>query len=198
MNDERSAKPPGTITLRDKLKFTGVKNKEIEQEIFRMHMVSMNRLVEAFPNFNFDDFFTITTTVKLNKNMRTCAGRYKKRFDLIELNYNLHMENPGEFIPTYIHELAHAVTRFMYGRGVQSHGHQWRSVMAAMGQKPEVYHAMDTSKFKRKHRRFKYSCECRDNLILTSVRHNKYRRGKASYSCRSCKASLCFEEEVFS
>jgi len=77
----------------------------------------------------------------------------------VRLNPILCFENEDHFMTQTVgHEVAHLVTRVVHGnvktveengkqviKKVRSHGKEWKSVMVALGLKPETYHTYDTS-----------------------------------------------------
>lgn len=130
--------------------------------------------------------------IDLNSRMRSCGGtaQYSPYKSLIKLNYRLHRDNPSEIKNTYLHELAHIITRLKYGRnGVDAHGWQWKSVMRSLGRSPERCHKMDVSALKNKTTRIAYKCGCQVHNI-TKQRHNKIMRGTGSYQCGKCKQKI--------
>lgn len=144
--------------------------------------------------FRTSDLNYIDISVELNTRMRTNGGTARLIGDMgfIQINYRLHKDNPSELKKTYLHELAHILQRYRhgYGKSVKSHGKEWQQIMRELGQEPEVYHKMDVSAYRNKHKRYKYSCGCRD-WNLTARKHNKnVRHGGEIYSCRSCGEKL--------
>ncbi|MCP3867078.1 MAG: hypothetical protein GY703_03100 [Gammaproteobacteria bacterium] len=109
---------------------------------------------------------------------------------LIRYNALLHFENQEEFLSqTVPHEVAHVVTRVIWGPRVQPHGLEWQSVMALFGAKAQRCHDFDTSRSRaRRLKRFTYRCCCGEHQ-LTSIRHNRAHAGQV-YLCRSCGTPL--------
>lgn len=73
---------------------------------------------------------------------------------VLKLNPILLLQDPSEMINNTIpHEVAHAVVRHTWGRGVESHGWQWAMVMWMLGfDNPgsQQYHSMDIAACKGK------------------------------------------------
>jgi SprT protein len=86
---------------------------------------------------------------------------------------------------TVPHEAAHFVAYACHGRGIRPHGPEWQAIMSTFGADPERCHDYDVSGLEaRRLRSFVYHCRCGDHQ-LSSIRHNKVRRG-ARYYCRRC------------
>lgn len=147
--------------------------------------IEMRRIVESAEN-HFNQAFNFT--VAYNDNMRTTIGRAWYRLGLIHLNYRLIERNPAEFMPTFAHELAHLITRQVYGRAATAHGKHWKSVMRVLGFSPERTHNLDTSGLKRRVARVDAFCGCKTHKI-TKTRATKMQNGYM-YSCRSCRVEL--------
>lgn len=103
---------------------------------------------------------------------------------LLEANY---AEYESQTIP---HEVAHYVTRTIWGRRAKAHGAEWKSVMRdAFGLKPDRCHSMDTSIAS--NLPYIYKCACREFSISTR-KHNQYSNGRWA-TCKLCKARLVFD-----
>ncbi len=109
---------------------------------------------------------------------------------VIRYNGLLLRENGEDFLRrTVPHEVAHLITRLVFGSRCRPHGAEWRRVMGFFGADPSRCHAYDTSRARtRTLKEFRYACGCRDHA-LTSIRHNRARRGQR-YLCRSCGGTL--------
>ena len=91
------------------------------------------------------------------------------------------------------HEIAHYVTDRLYGlRNVRPHGAEWQQVMCLLGAEPRATARYDLSGVPvRRQQRFAYRCACMGHSITRS-RHNRIRRGEATYLCRSCKTPIVY------
>lgn len=104
-------------------------------------------------------------------------------------------ENEDTFCrQTVGHEVAHLVAHELLVRAhrpsERSHGATWARVMRAFGLVPERCHHYDVTNAQvRKVERHPYHCACR-TFELSSVRHNKVRKGTAQYKCRCCNQVL--------
>ena len=118
------------------------------------------------------------------------AGQANYRTNRIRLNRQLLEKYTTEFVvQTVPHEFAHLVAHKKFGRRIKPHGHEWRSVMIALGAKPSRTHNFAVSPT-RKLRRYMFQCNCHDKKHeLTSIRYNRIRRG-VIYYCPACKRPL--------
>ena len=77
--------------------------------------------------------------VKLNKRLKTTAGRCFYELGYIDLCYNLLNQLPHQYRDEIIpHELAHMVAWRLYKD--PGHGPQWKGVMVQYGIKPNRFH----------------------------------------------------------
>lgn len=97
---------------------------------------------------------------------------------------------------TVVHEVAHYVCDCLYGLGkTKPHGPEWKSIMKRLGAIPNVTSQYDLVDMPSKtYRQFDYQCSCQKHQ-LSSIRHNKILRGKASYRCRYCNDKLILSDE---
>ena len=118
------------------------------------------------------------------------AGQANYRTNRIRLNRQLLEKYTTEFVvQTVPHEFAHLVAHKKFGRRIKPHGHEWRSVMIALGAKPSRTHNFAVSPT-RKLRRYMFQCNCHDKKHeLTSIRYNRIKRG-VIYYCPACKRPL--------
>ena len=122
-----------------------------------------------------------------------CAGQYIfHAFKGQSLRFNVEMavQNGQAFIDrTVPHEVAHLVAFHLYGPRV-NHGYEWQNIMTQyFNTDPSRCHTYDmTNVTVKRQRRFEYKCDCK-TFQITTVRHNKMRRGK-TYTCRSCREPI--------
>ena len=118
------------------------------------------------------------------------AGQANCRENKIRLNCELLEKHAADFVNhTVPHELAHLIAHRVYGHRINPHGNEWRSVMKSLGVDPSRTHKYEVSKT-RQIRRYTYYCNCPDKKHeLTSIRHNRIRRG-TKYLCGRCKGFL--------
>lgn len=110
----------------------------------------------------------------------------------IRLNAALLRDHPREMIEqTVPHEVAHVVTRWLYGDRAKAHGREWRGVMHAFGKKPAVCHALPTVAARRM-AYYPYRCACPEPRQLSAVRHRRVLAGRSSYRCIQCGANLAY------
>ena len=90
---------------------------------------------------------------------------------------------------TLPHEVAHLVTRVLFGSAIRPHGPEWKGVMDFFGTEARRCHNFDIHPDTvRRLRRFSYACACREHR-LTSIRHNRILKGQR-YLCKRCGATL--------
>ena len=126
------------------------------------------------------------------------AGMYRVHGSSRVIRYNPYLfakyfdDNITTTVP---HEVAHYVVDILYGAlRVKPHGAEWQQVMLSLGAEPSVTGNYDLSGIPvRRQQRHSYQCACTMHNISTA-RHNKIRRGKARYYCRSCKSQLTSAE----
>ncbi len=149
--------------------------------------------------FNTDFKGAYVPPIKFTKRGK-CAGCVSYTGDYVEINFNMVLlrENFEDFISqTVPHEVAHFVTWIQYGHEYSKggkriiHGKSWKGMMTYFGVKQERCHSYNTANSTvRKIKRLSYKCGCMTHK-LTTIRHNKVLRGKASYSCSKCGQKLC-------
>ena len=161
--------------------------------------------VEYFVNKGNEIFNTdLGMPTVLFKKRGTTAGT--AWYDKMELDFNagLLVDNFEHFMnDTIPHEVAHLIDKHVYGHrrtysGKRiSHGQTWKSIMRQLGVDPERCHKMDTSKTAMPITKHIYVCEgCKQELVISQVRHNKLLRGRVKYysHCRGTK--LVFKETL--
>jgi len=122
------------------------------------------------------------------------AGMYLMRKGERQIRYNpwiFARYFDSNLVDTVPHEVAHYTVEQLFGRRcVRPHGKEWQNVMLAFGREPITTCNYDLSGLPmRQVRRFSYQCNCRRHT-LTTYRHNRIRRGLASYLCRHCGTTL--------
>ncbi|NLF29659.1 MAG: SprT family zinc-dependent metalloprotease [Planctomycetes bacterium] len=119
--------------------------------------------------------------------LRTTLGRAFLEDGLIELNARLLTDHPGELVATLIHELAHLVVFWRYGR-VRPHGTQFRTLMRAVNLPADATHDLDVDQYRLRRRRYLYlhcCTHCRTYFISRRVYRNYY--------CTRCGPHSSFE-----
>jgi len=112
----------------------------------------------------------------------------------VQLNSVLFQENVQGFLQDTIpHEVAHLVTRRLYGRAVASHGPEWQHVMRTLGVSPERTHNYDVSNSAVASRLYRFSCACR-TFELTPRKLRSALQGLRA--CRQCKTPLSYAGEA--
>lgn len=121
----------------------------------------------------------------------TTAGKALYQRNQISLNLAIFTREPLSALRETIgHELAHLIVYWLHPNQAKPHGVEWQQTMRMLGLVPQRCHQFAVDDLKRRHiKRFTYVCACKEHL-LTSIRHNKIRRGQTLYSCRGCGEAL--------
>lgn len=119
----------------------------------------------------------------------TCAGKANGIQNWVSFNAILLVENKEQFIErTVTHEVAHIIAYRQFN--AKGHDSTWKAVMSHLGADASRCHTYDTSNAQVKVKnKFIYECECRSDIVLTSVRHNKILRG-ATFRCNQCRSVI--------
>ncbi|MDO3376859.1 SprT family zinc-dependent metalloprotease [Geoalkalibacter halelectricus] len=123
---------------------------------------------------------------------KVAATDFRLRFNLEA--YHLH---PEEMLTdTVPHEVAHLIVAARFGPGCRPHGPEWQAVMRdCFGLNPKRTHSLPLTAARRVERDFIYACKCREHR-LTSIRHQRIRRGKTLYRCNSCGELLSYQDQL--
>ncbi|MGE0640412.1 MAG: SprT-like domain-containing protein [Thermoanaerobaculia bacterium] len=116
-----------------------------------------------------------------NGRLRSTLGRADYRAAAIELNPELLDRNPGELVPTLIHELCHLAAGVRAG-----HGAKWKALMVAAGFPPTVCHRLDLSHLGNRSRPRRYLWLCR----RCGETYPRTRPDARRYRCGSCGGGL--------
>lgn len=123
-------------------------------------------------------------------------GRRKQAQDFrLRFNLEAYALHPADMLDdTVPHEIAHLVVVARFGPGRKPHGPEWQEVMReCFGLAPRRTHQLALTPARNVERCFIYACKCREHQ-LTSIRHERVRRGRSIYSCKSCGEMLRFQE----
>ncbi|EED35255.1 protein SprT [Luminiphilus syltensis NOR5-1B] len=92
---------------------------------------------------------------------------------------------------TVLHEVAHYGVHMAYPpRSVRAHGPEWRSLVSQLGGSPAATFDDNLEGVPtRRQRRHRYHCGCQTHW-LSSTRHNRVLRRKATYHCVQCGRRL--------
>lgn len=92
------------------------------------------------------------------------------------------------------HECAHLVAFSVYGTKIKPHGVEWKQVMQDVYKLPPLVRHNFEVETARQLQRFDYRCQCSEKIHqLTSIRHNKVKRGKAQYRCKTCHTTIAWQ-----
>jgi SprT protein len=81
--------------------------------------------------------------------MRTTLGQARLEEGCVELNPRLLMEHPEELVETLVHELAHLVVYWRYGK-VRPHGREFFTLMRAVNLSGKATHTLNVDHLRRK------------------------------------------------
>jgi len=124
------------------------------------------------------------------------AGMYHAHKDKRYIRYNPYIfakyfdDNLQNTVP---HEVAHYIADMIYGiKKIKPHGREWKNIMHQFGVEASVRCHYDLQGIpQRQHRRFTYTCQCRDYKITTR-RHNMILRGERLYQCPACRTTIMY------
>lgn len=123
--------------------------------------------------------------------MYVVRGHWKLKEQKIRYNPAIFARHFEESCATTIpHEVAHHICYELHGKKAKPHGKEWRAIMLAFGVPAEATCKLDLSDIpQRQLRRFEYICDCTSHQ-LTSIRHNRIKRGQSRYACPKCHQIL--------
>lgn len=155
-------------------------------------------------NKSFKRTFT-TPTIKYEVRGRV-GGIARVTQNIIDFNSVLLMENLDHFIDSTVpHEVAHIIDHVVYGfqhngRKAIHHGRTWKMIMRIFGVDPNRCHTYDVTNAAVKNKaKFHYVCKtCKRDIFVSSVIHNKIRRGQHRYCvrCGHVNGTLVFKQAV--
>jgi SprT protein len=123
------------------------------------------------------------------------AGKWNPRTHTLHWHPVLAAQNEEHYIAqTVPHEVAHFITRAMFGPFPKSHGYEWKTTMHQLGVQAICYHNYDVVQVKKSRSPYKYKCSCMEHMV-GGIRHTKLQRG-IRYTCNRCKGTLTFVEKV--
>lgn len=134
------------------------------------------------------------------------GGMYRYRIDKhtgklkdqeFRFNRVLAKENLQEYLDQICaHEVAHYITRNVWGPSPSPHGPEWQGVMRDVFKlDPSRCHRMDTSRAVKNS--FIYKCACKgENHLLSTKKHNQVQRRSAIFKCKRCGEILEFIQQV--
>lgn len=119
----------------------------------------------------------------------------------MDLNAELFRQNYDDFLKNTIgHEFAHHICFVYWPNAEMAHGPEWKQIMVQLGLNPSRCHNYDVSTVKvKEYNKFEYKCPvCGESQVLTSIRHNKVRKGwnYLHSKCASAKNPLIFVKEL--
>jgi len=130
---------------------------------------------------------------------RSIAGKARPRVNILFFNMSIAHKQPEEFVKSIVvHEVAHLIAYQIYKdrRPKQHHGPEWKSVMRELGEKPEVYHHLQTEPRKRYKRYLHlYICsKCGQKCNYSSRTHNRIQKAGEKYWSCHCGGTIKYVE----
>jgi SprT protein len=126
-----------------------------------------------------------SVSIVWNKRMRSTAGRAFLTQAKVELNPKLlHLGDDAlvQVKQTLLHELAHLLAHHRHGRGIASHGAEWKQACADMGIPGEsATHSLPLPS-RTQRRKWRYTCP---HCLEVIERVRRMRSASACYTC--CK-----------
>jgi len=95
---------------------------------------------------------------------------------------------------TVIHEACHVIAREKFGRGIKSHGGEWKACMIIAGYEPTRCHSIDRTGLKKTRKTYSTSCGCAKLHMVTKKVWIQVAYGY-KYTCRRCKCRLKLTKE---
>ena len=157
-----------------------------------LKIAALKRIEEVYERFDahYQKKF-VRPTVKFDlRGNRSGVAYFHK--NLIRLNVNVLLDYKEDFIKrTPGHEVAHLVSRNVYGAMIRSHGPEWQIAMHVIGQPAERCHSfvVKTENI--------YHCKCEQVHYLSTRMHNQIMRGEIKATCKNCQ-SVCVWEKILS
>ncbi len=129
--------------------------------------------------------------VKIKKLWRTIWSEHMS----IRLNLDAYRLDSQDMVnDTIPHEVSHLIAQTLTPeKRLRPHGKEWQQVMRecfGIHQAHRTHHLV-LPKARQVKRCFLYRCQCDKEHLLTSIRHNRSRRGTV-YRCRTCGQALRF------
>ena len=98
---------------------------------------------------------------------------YTQPINTIRLNYNVMKANWGKFDQTIIHEIAHLITRIVFGPYAQGHGREWKYVMRFLDVTPQRCSNYELPE-ETKQNRIPYQCsKCKEIIYVSKLIHKR-------------------------
>ena len=89
---------------------------------------------------------------------------------------------------TIPHEVAHLVTRAIWGSQVKSHGRQWAFIMNLLGKPAKRCHTYEVEPARKRAKPFRYECDCQTHMVSVTI-HRRITQGR-EYKCTDCNGRL--------
>ena len=124
--------------------------------------------------------------------MTRCLGKAYYSKGLIRLSIPLWKRaSAEERRNVVIHEVCHLLADRVWGRkNIKPHGFRWASLMTICDEKANRCHKVDRTGLRRKSRKFKATCPCRNQHLIGPIRARRIKTGVTTYTCTKCKGPI--------
>lgn len=100
-----------------------------------------------------------------------------------------------EKVNTIIHETCHIVCYFLDGDNGKGHKKNWKDAMKKAGvSNPNRCHNVNRDGLRRKQKRYRAACDCRDNIELSGIRRKRILNHGYVYRCVKCNGKIRLSE----
>jgi len=143
-------------------------------------LIKLKRMESIFPELNFK------YKVNFNLKSNTSMGEYSMNNDILYFNMNICKKTGFKiYEDIVIHEFAHLIINYKYGKNVLVHGKEWKNIMRLLNAK-NISATVDFNKYIETN--IKVICSCKEHFISKN-RFTRLKNGQ-KYKCNSCKDYL--------
>lgn len=167
-------------------------NKEyMKIRITRETEKQFRRAKELFPEFAETNPFYKIKWQKKGQSAGSCKMICAKINEAtLTFHYPLIADYPEELSQIVIHELCHFIANNIK-RSSQNHNAFWKTCMRKMGVQPDIYHALDVSTYKRKMKKYVFTCpQCGFTYYISPIKYKRIREGYVRILCGKCSKHL--------
>ena len=131
----------------------------------------------------------------------TNGGLAKYASMSVHFNIKIMLENFDDYLRSTVpHEVCHIGVWQKYLKekkqvSPKAHGAEWKLMMFVVGAPARRTHEYDVDEIKKSISQYEYHCLCKQALIVSSIIHNKIKKGKI-YECVRCHNLLTNGERI--
>lgn len=155
--------------------------KRVEEVVAKLNKIYKREM--TVPEIVFEDIGSRTAgTANAKKHRVTFHPEYMKKAEFWDTKGAAVIE----------HEVSHLFTSLVFPNHKQAHGPEFRTIMSALHANGSTRHTMgtvETTKRTRVVQTFRYICMCRNDIQVSSIRHNRIQTG-TKYYCKQCKQPI--------